>query len=157
MPEETPQNRAIRLAEAKAQKIAETETDAVIIGSDQVAVLNGKMLGKPGNHEAAIRQLQSMSGECVRFITALCVLNTSKGTKHQDYVICDVFFRQLTDSLIDRYLKAEKPYQCAGSFKSESLGISLVTGMDCPDPTALIGLPLIKLTEILNNQSYKIP
>ena len=153
---EAPEQQVLRLAEAKAAKIAENEPDAIIIGSDQLAVLNGGILGKPGNHENASRQLRAMSGHCVEFLTALCLLNTASGNRQLACVRDQVHFRNLSDQQIERYLNSEQPYQCAGSFKSEALGITLIEKIDGPDPTALIGLPLIKLTEMLANENYNI-
>ena len=157
LPDETPEHQVLRLAEAKAARVAEREPDAIIIGSDQVAVLDGNILGKPGNQDNARAQLRAMSGHCVRFLTGLCLLNTASGHKQLDCVRIDVYFRELSDRQIDRYLEAEQPYQCAGSFKSEALGISLIERFDGPDPTALIGLPLIRLTDMLQNENYNIP
>ena len=157
LPGETPEQLVLRLAEAKAARIAELETGAVIIGSDQVAVLGDRILGKPGNYENARLQLRAMSGQCVRFLTALCLLNSASGNSQLACIRDDVYFRKLSDAEIERYLKSEQPYQCAGSFKSEALGITLIDRIDGQDPTALIGLPLIKLTEMLVNEDYKIP
>ena len=157
LPDEPPEHQVLRLAEAKAARIAAGEPDAIIIGSDQLAVLDGKILGKPGSQENAREQLRSMSGHCVRFLTGLCLFNAASGHKQLDCVRVDVYFRVLSDQQIDRYLEAEQPYQCAGSFKSEALGISLIEKLDGPDPTALIGLPLIRLTAMLQNENYNIP
>lgn len=154
---ETPRQLVLRLAETKAARIAESESDAIIIGSDQLAVLGDNILGKPGKHEDACRQLRAMSGQCVQFLTALCLLNSSNGNRQLACIRDSVYFRELTDQQIDRYLKTEQPYQCAGSFKSEALGITLVEKIDSEDPTALIGLPLISLTKMLQNESYIIP
>lgn len=155
--DEPPEQLVLRLAETKAARIAESEPDAVIIGADQLAVLGGIILGKPGNHENACRQLQAMSGQCVQFLTALCLLNAASGNRQLACVRDDVYFRKLTGQQIERYLHAEQPYQCAGSFKSEALGITLIEKIHGDDPTALIGLPLIRLTEMLLNESYNIP
>lgn len=154
---ESPQQQVLRLAEAKAVKVAESEPAAMIIGSDQLATLNGKILGKPGNHDNAYQQLQEMSGHCVLFYTALCLFNTITGGKQRACIPYKIFFRELSDQQIERYLTSEQPYQCAGSFKSEALGISLVKQMEGADPTALIGLPLIKLTEMLQKENYILP
>ena len=107
--------------------------------------------------ENAREQLRSISGHCVRFLTGLCLFNAASGHKQLDCVRVDVYFRVLSGQQIDRYLEAEQPYQCAGSFKSEALGISLIEKLDGPDPTALIGLPLIRLTAMLQNENYNIP
>lgn len=157
LPDETPEQQVLRLAEAKAVRVAEHEPEAIIIGSDQLAVLDGNILGKPGDRENARRQLRSMSGQCVRFLTGLCLLNAASGHKQLHCIRVDVYFRSLSDQQIDRYLEVEQPYHCAGSFKSEALGISLIEKIDGPDPTALIGLPLTKLTEMLANENYNIP
>ena len=147
----------MRLAEVKAVKVAESESAAIIIGSDQLAVLWGMVLGKPGNHERAFQQLAGMSGHCVSFYTGLCLLNSNTGQKQLSCDLNYVYFRLLSDEQIERYLTIEQPYDCAGSFKSEALGITLIEKIEGPDPTALIGLPLIKLTELLRNENYNIP
>ena len=157
LPEELPEPLAIRLAEAKAEKVASLVSTALIIGSDQVATLKGKILGKPGGYEQANRQLTEMSGSCVSFYTGLCVFNSISGKKQRACILNDVHIRQLSAQEIDRYLISEEPYQCAGSFKSEALGITLIEQIDGPDPTALIGLPLIKLSEMLRNEKYNLP
>lgn len=154
--QETPPDLVMRLAQTKAYRAAEIEPEAVIIGSDQVSVLKGKILGKPGDHDNARRQLRAMSNQHVSFFTGLCVLNAATGNTQLDFIRFEVYFRRLSESQIERYLLTEQPYQCAGSFKSEALGIALVEKMDGPDPTALIGLPLIRLCEMLANEGYKI-
>ncbi|MFQ5660463.1 MAG: Maf family protein [Gammaproteobacteria bacterium] len=156
-PGEAPQQLVLRLAEAKALSAARLEPEALIIGSDQVAVLNGSPLGKPGSYENAVRQLRSMSGHCVHFHTALCLLNAATGTRQCRCVPYDVTFRELSDAEIERYLMAEQPYRCAGSFKSEQLGIALVERMDGEDPTALVGLPLIALRSMLAQEGLVLP
>jgi septum formation protein len=155
--EESPEQAVMRLARTKAASVAKSEPAALVIGSDQVAVLAGRILGKPGNHAAAVRQLSEMSGHCVRFFTGLCLLNTLTSRAQVACVLNDVHFLHLTQQQIERYLNSEQPYQCAGSFKSEALGISLLEKIEGPDPTALIGLPLIKLCEMLRNENYNIP
>jgi len=154
---ESPEQQVLRLAAAKAAKVAYDEPTAIIIGSDQLAELNGEVLGKPGNHENACRQLKSMSGRCVRFFTGVCLLNVKSGHQQLACALNDVYFRQLPTPEIERYLLIEQPYGCAGSFKSEALGITLIEKIHGPDPTALIGLPLIKLAEMLRNEGYKTP
>jgi len=154
---ETPFQQAARLAKAKAGKVADEESDAIIIGSDQLATLNDAVLGKPGNHEHAVQQLTSMSGKMVRFYTALCVLNSTTENMKSDSVIFDVYFRDLCASEIERYLHTEQPYDCVGSFKSEALGISLIEKMEGEDPSALIGLPLIRLRQMLCQEGLTIP
>lgn len=138
-----------RLACAKAAKVAEGYPDSLIIGSDQVAVIDGEVLGKPGSHDKAIRQLQKASGKTVTFLTGLCLINTINGRTTSEVVPFRVVFRKLSDSQIDNYLKAEQPYNCAGSFKSEGLGIALFERLEGEDPNTLIGLPLIRLIRML--------
>jgi len=146
---ESPAELVARLSLQKASEIAKSRPDALIIGSDQVAVLDGQILGKPGNHQRATEQLQAASGKRVSFLTGLCLLDSRDGS-HQDLVVpFDVEFRQLSTEMIEAYLQREQPYNCAGSFKSEGLGIALFERLDGDDPTALIGLPLIRLTWML--------
>ncbi|PIE83324.1 MAG: septum formation inhibitor Maf [Candidatus Contendobacter odensis] len=138
-----------RLAELKARSIAQHEPEALIIGSDQVAVLADTILGKPNTHEHAIKQLQHASGQTVTFYTGLCLLDAANGSCQVAVEPFDVVFRTLTTTQIERYLQREKPYNCAGSFKSEGLGIALFERLEGHDPTGLIGLPLIRLTQML--------
>lgn len=154
---EKPEQLVTRLAEAKARKIAAKTKDAIIIGSDQVAVLEGEIMGKPGSHMRAREQLHRISGKCIEFITGLSVLNTTSGAIQTDYVPYKVYFRILTVDEIENYLRKEQPYNCAGSFKSERLGISLVSKMEGEDQTALVGLPLIRLTEMLREEGVPLP
>ena len=156
-PGEPPKSLVRRLSTAKARKIVESTKGATVIGSDQVAILDSEQLSKPGTHEKAWKQLDSMRGQTVDFHTGLCVLDEPSGELQHDIVSYKITFRDYTDEEIERYLTAEKPYNCAGSFKSEMLGISLVKSMVGPDPSALIGLPLIKLCEMLRSLGYKIP
>ena len=128
-----------------------------MIGSDQMAVVGDEVLGKPGNHQRAAEQLRKLSGKRVTFLTGLCLLNTGNGEAATSLVPFHVHFRELDDARIERYLKAEQPYNCAGSFKSEALGITLFEKMTGDDPTALIGLPLIRLTTMLRNTGLDIP
>jgi septum formation protein len=146
-----------RLSEAKARAGAKQYPDALIIGSDQVAVCAGDVLGKPGNYENARRQLTRLAGHRVSFLTGLCLYDASTGRARLDLVPYHVTFRRLTDQQIDRYLRAEQPYNCAGSFKSEGLGISLFESMQGEDPNALIGLPLIRLVSWLNEAGIAVP
>ncbi len=148
-PGETPLATCQRLAFAKAMAIAQGHPDAVVIGSDQVADFQGQALSKPGSHEAAVAQLQAMRGQAVVFHTALCVLRLSSGFEHHDKASVRTVFRQLSDAHIERYLRLEKPYDCAGSAKSEGLGIVLMESIDSDDPTALVGLPLIRCARAL--------
>lgn len=148
-PGETPQNLAQRLALAKAHAVALRHPDAVVIGSDQVADLGGLALGKPGTHERAVAQLTQMSGQTVVFQTAIAVV--CHATKHEqsDLASVSVQFRQLSPTDIETYLRREQPYDCAGSAKSEGLGIALLERIDNDDPTALVGLPLIRTCRLL--------
>lgn len=156
LPGEMPEALARRLAEAKARRVGLDYPDALVIGSDQVAVLNGRVVGKPGGHEAAVAQLSAASGQTMQFYTALCLLNVTGNRLQIDVVPCSVTFRPLTGPQIESYLRREQPYDCAGAFKSEALGIALMEGLEGPDPTALIGLPLIRLTRMLENEGIQI-
>jgi len=149
LPGEMPAALAQRLALAKAQAVARRFPDAVVIGSDQVADLHGQCLGKPGTHERAVIQLQQMSGQEVVFQTALAVVCLDSGFCEQALAQVKVRFRMLGASEIENYLQAEKPYDCAGSAKSEGLGIALLERIDNDDPTALVGLPLIRTAALL--------
>ncbi|KXJ49817.1 MAG: MAF protein [Neptuniibacter pectenicola] len=153
---ETPVQLVTRLAVAKAQKIAETESDSLIIGSDQVAVLGDEILGKPHTHENAVKQLQRLSGHRVTFLTGLALINSKSGNIQREAVPFDVVFRTLTDEMIENYLRAEEPYNCAGSFKSEALGIVLFDKLEGDDPNTLIGLPLIRLVRMLENEGVNV-
>lgn len=156
-PGETPQALALRLAQAKAQAVAHTRPQAVVIGSDQVADLNGQPLGKPGTHERAVAQLQAMRAQVVTFHTAVSVVCRAKGYQAVRNVPVRVGFRDLSDAEIERYLRAEQPYDCAGSAKSEGLGISLLRFIDSQDNTALVGLPLIATCEMLREAGIAVP
>jgi len=149
LPGESPQALAERLAMAKARAVAQLHPHAVVIGSDQVADLDGEPLGKPGNHERAVLQLQRMQGHTVVFQTAVAVVCQETGFAGQALSQVMVRFRPLTDQAIDTYLHAEQPYDCAGSAKSEGLGIALLESIDNQDPTALVGLPLIHTCRLL--------
>ncbi len=154
---EPPEAMATRLATAKALAVAKDHPDALIIGCDQVAVSDGKVLGKPGNHENAARQLRELSGRDAIFYTALCVHDARSGRTATRGVPYRVKFRILDDDTIGRYLEREQPYDCAGSAKSEGLGIALIERMDGEDPNALIGLPLIALVDLLGEHGVQIP
>lgn len=145
-----------RLAQEKARLIAETYPRALIIGSDQVAVADGNVLGKPGNHQTAIQQLMMASGKSVTFYTGLALYNAENQTMQHIVEPFTVHFRELTEKQIEYYLNQEKPYQCAGSFKSEGFGICLFSRLEGDDPNSLIGLPLIKLIELLSNEGVDI-
>jgi septum formation protein len=156
LPSESPQDTALRLAQVKARKIAETRPQALVIGCDQVATLDGIQLGKPGNHENATQQLRMMQGRTVIFHSALCLYNAQTLSMQAEVVPYEVAFRNLSDEQIERYLRTEKPYNCAGSAKSEGLGIALISSMQGTDPNALIGLPLIKLISMLQNEKVDV-
>lgn len=146
---EAPRDLALRLALAKARAVAARHPDAVVIGSDQVADLAGQPLGKPGTHERAVQQLRQMRGQTVVFQTALAVVCLATGFQEVDLAQVSVTFRDLSDAEIENYLRIEKPYDCAGSAKSEGLGIALLASIDNDDPTALVGLPLIRTARML--------
>ncbi len=148
-PDEPPAAMVTRLAEAKARAVADRFPDALIIGSDQCAVLGEEILGKPGTHEAAARQLLASSGQRVVFHTGLCLLDSNTGETQIDDILYTVHFRQLTEGQIEGYLQKEQPYNCAGSFKAEGLGAALFQRMEGDDPSSLIGLPLIRLAAML--------
>jgi septum formation protein len=146
---ETPRDLALRLALAKARAVATQHPTAAVIGSDQVADLQGEPLGKPGDHERAVAQLRRMSGRVVVFQTAVAVVCTQTGFEQVDLAPVKVTFRDLDNEEIESYLRAEKPYDCAGSARSEGLGIALLQAIESDDPTALVGLPLIRTCRML--------
>ena len=156
LPGEPPAALAQRLALAKAQAVAAKFPSSVVIGSDQVADLNGLPLGKPGNHERATAQLRQMRGQTVIFQTALAVVCLESGFLQQDIAAVRVVFRDLSDAEIEHYLRAEQPYDCAGSAKSEGLGIALLERIDNDDPTALIGLPLIRTARMIRAAGVRL-
>ena len=149
LPGEAPANLARRLALAKARAVARQHPECIVIGSDQVADLNGQALGKPGTHERAVAQLQAMRGQSVVFQTAVAVICQASGFMQEDLAPVRVQFRNVSDMEIENYLRLETPYDCAGSAKSEGLGISLLDAIDNDDPTALVGLPLIRTCRML--------
>ena len=153
---EKPQETALRLAQEKAKKIGNEYPHALVIGCDQVATLDGEQLGKPLNHNNATAQLQKMRGREVLFYSALCLYNAATGNMQAEVVPYLVKFRQLSDEQIESYLTKEQPYHCAGSAKSEGLGIALIERMLGEDPNALIGLPLIKLITMLHNEGINV-
>ena len=153
---ETPRELALRLALAKAQAVAAKHPKAVVIGSDQVADLQGEPLGKPGTHERAVAQLRRMRGQTVVFQTALSVVCLESGFEQSDLAAVSVVFRNLSDDEIEAYLRAEQPYDCAGSAKSEGLGIAILERIDSDDPTALEGLPLIRTARMLRAAGIKL-
>ncbi len=146
-----------RLAMEKAQALANDFPDHLIIGSDQVAVLNGQILGKPHTFERALEQLSAASGSSVTFLTGLALLNSATGQCQVDHVPFTVHMRDLDEAAITRYLHAEQPYDCAGSFKAEGLGVSLFQSTEGSDATSLIGLPLIRLVDMLIKEGVQIP
>jgi septum formation protein len=156
LPAEPPRALALRLAEAKARAVAQRHPQAVVIGSDQVADLAGEPLGKPGNHANAVAQLQRMSGREVVFQTAVSVVCQETGFAQHDLAPVRVRFRSLQRDEIEAYLRAEQPYDCAGSAKCETLGIALVDAIESDDPTALVGLPLIRTCRILRAAGLRI-
>ena len=153
---ESPKDLALRLALAKARAVALKNPEAIVIGSDQVADLEGAPLGKPGNHHNATLQLQRMRGKTVIFQTALSVVCIATGYQRTDLAEVKVKFRNLSDVEIESYLRAEEPYDCAGSAKSEGLGIVLLDAIENDDPTALIGLPLIRTCQMLREAGVKL-
>lgn len=157
LPGELPRDTAVRLARLKAEAGGREFTNAWIIGSDQVADLDGRPIGKPGKLENARRQLRELSGHTVLFHTALCVWNPRIERRHERLVTTDVTFRRLTESEIDRYLEQEGAFDVAGSAKSEGLGISLLSRLGGDDPTALVGLPLIALSAMLRAEGFDVP
>lgn len=156
LPAETPPDLARRLALAKAQAVAEIHPEAVVIGSDQVADLNGQALGKPGTHARAVAQLQAMRGKMVVFQTALSVVCLATGFSQTELAQVNVTFREFSDAQIEAYLLAEKPYDCAGSAKSEGLGIALLSRIDNDDPTALVGLPLVRTCKLIEAAGIRV-
>ena len=156
LPAENAKQTSWRLSRIKAQAVAAHYPDALIIGSDQVALLGDKQLGKPLTHENAVQQLRSMRGQTVTFYTALTLLNTRTIDIQTEVAINRVSYRNLTDTQIESYLLKEQPYHCAGSAKSEGLGIALINSMEGDDPNALVGLPLILLVNMLLKQGVAI-
>lgn len=156
LPHETPVALAQRLALTKAQAVAQRFPQAIVIGSDQVADLNGEPLGKPGNHANAVAQLQRMRGQSVVFQTAVSVVCLATGFAQTELAQVKVQFRHVSDAAIEAYLQAEQPYDCAGSAKSEGLGIALLEHIDNDDPTALVGLPLIRTCSLLEAAGVRV-
>jgi septum formation protein len=156
LPGEAPAETALRLATRKAQSLGTQFAQALIVGSDQVASCAGERLGKPGDHANAVRQLRSLSGKTAQFDTAVSLFDARSGALQSRVVPCRVVFRTLDEPLIEAYLRREQPYDCAGSAKSEGLGIALIARIDTEDPTSLIGLPLIALTEMLGRAGLPV-
>ncbi len=155
-PGESPDDTAQRLSVLKAQAVAKKFPDALVIGSDQVALLEGRQLGKPGSHEKAVAQLQAMRGKTLEFHTALTLLNARTGRTQTANVPVRLVMRDYNDAQIEAYLRRDQPYNCCGSARSESLGIALIARYETEDPNALVGLPLIKLTEMLANEGLDV-
>lgn len=155
-PNETPQALVERLAVAKARAVVARAPHALVIGSDQVAVYDGVIVGKPHTHANAVRQLQSAAGRTVMLYTGLALVNAASGRVQSEVVPFGVTFRALTDAQIERYLRKEQPYGCAGSVRSEGLGIALLERFEGDDPNALIGLPLIRLVRMLENEGVAV-
>ncbi|MGN6649704.1 Maf-like protein [Trinickia sp.] len=162
LPSETPAATALRLAQAKARAVAARETAApdaapvLVIGSDQVATFDGLQIGKPGTHEKALEQLRMMRNRVVEFHSALCLFDSARDLARTEDVVTRVRFRDLSDAELEAYLRAETPYDVAGSAKSEGLGIALLDSIESDDPTALVGLPLIALTRMLRAAGYPL-
>jgi septum formation protein len=156
LPGEAPLATALRLARAKAEDVAARAGDALVIGSDQVADVAGVALSKPGTHDAALDQLERMQGRTIVFHTALALVDAARGTTQVDSVPTAVRFRRLPRAELDAYLRAEAPYDCAGAAKIEGLGIALVEAVESDDPTALIGLPLIRLVAMLERFGVRV-
>lgn len=157
LPGESPRETTLRLAELKTMTVAARHPECIIIGSDQLASLNGEALGKPGTHDKAVLQLQRLSGQEVIFHTAVCVMDTRTGRRQIAEIPCLVGYRALTEPSIHSYLQQEPAFDCAGAARIETLGISLTRYVRCDDPTALIGLPLITVVEMLNQCGFSIP
>jgi septum formation protein len=156
LPDESPDDTAQRLSVLKARAVAGKYPDALIIGSDQVALLDGRQLGKPGSHDKAVEQLRAMRGKALEFHTALTLLNAKTGSVQTANVPVRLVMRDYSDTQIEAYLRKDQPYNCCGSARSESLGIALIARYETEDPNALVGLPLIKLTEMLANEGLDV-
>lgn len=153
---ETPEQLVERLSIAKAKAVADKVESALVIGSDQVSVIDGEIIGKPHTHENAVKQLKNASGKTVTFYTGLCLYNSATHQYQSEVVPFNVVFRDLTEHQIESYLKKEEPYNCAGSFKSEALGIVLFDKLEGEDPNTLMGLPLIRLVKMLETENFPI-
>ena len=157
LPDETPADLVSRLAGEKARVVSAQHPDALVIGSDQLAVFENRIIGKPGSAQNAVKQLRQFSGQCVRFLTAVAVSCTETGFFSSSTVPTDVCFRVLDNSEITRYVAADNPVDCTGGFKSEAGGSTLLTRMRSDDPTAIIGLPLICLSAMLREGGFRVP
>jgi len=154
---ETPFELVVRLACEKAGAVSNEKPRAIVIGSDQIAIFDGQIIGKPGSHQVAVEQLMSFSGQVVEFLTAVSVQHRAGNFEEQHIDSTRVRFRPLQAEEIERYLETEKPYDCAGAFKAESLGIALFESISSEDPTALIGLPLIRTAAMLRSAGLRLP
>ena len=157
LPAETADQLASRLAQQKATAVAQNHTDAWVIGSDQVACLDLQLIGKPGNREAAIAQLEASSGRQLDFFVGICLMHQGRQRQHVWTETYSVQFRALNKQQIERYVDTDKPFNCAGSFRSESLGVALFSRMWGEDPNTLVGLPLLRLIKKLNEEGFQIP
>jgi len=155
-PGELPADLALRLGAAKARAVAPDNPASLIIGSDQIALLDDEILGKPGSHAKALAQLRKVSGRAVIFLTAVCLYDSEKDRLSRRLVQYSVKFRELEEATIEAYLRRDRPYDCAGSAKAESLGIALIEKMQGDDPNALIGLPLIALVDLLHEHGVRV-
>jgi septum formation protein len=156
LPHENALQTSRRLSLIKAQAVAMSHPDALIIGSDQIALLGDQQIGKPLTHDNAVQQLRSMRGKTITFYTAVTLFNSHTGNTQTEVAVNQVCYRDITDAQIESYLHKEKPYHCAGSIKSEGLGIAVIRSITGDDPNALIGLPLILLVDMLLNQNVEI-
>ncbi len=157
LPEESPNQLVERLSATKAQSIADKFPEHLVIGSDQVASLDGRIFGKPLDHADAVAQLQALSGEMITFLTGLCLMQKSSQRMLQSIVATNVQFKKLNNAQIERYLEADKPYDCAASFRSEGYGSTIVENISSDDPTAIIGLPIILVSTYLDQLGHPLP
>lgn len=156
LPGEDPQALPARLAAAKAAAVAEARGRGLVIGSDQVGLLEGRVVGKPGTHERALAQLLAAAGRTMHFVSAVCVLDAESGRRQQAQVTTTVRFRHFDAATAEAYLRRDRPYECAGAFKSESLGVMLIDTMESEDPTAILGMPLIGVARMLENEGIDV-
>lgn len=156
LPGEAPEALVMRLSEAKAEKVASTLDRGLVIGSDQVGLLGDRIMGKPGGHAAAVEQLLAASGSTLRFLSGVCLLDAGSGRRQADLVETTVRFRPLDRAMVEAYVLLDRPYECAGGFKSESMGVALIDGMSSDDPSAILGLPLIRLVRMLENEGIEV-
>jgi len=155
-PHENPVEHVLRLAVSKAKKVADSHQNALVIGADSVAILNNEIVSKPDSYEDAIRQLRHASGNCIYFHTGLALVNSITGNIQSTVETIKVHFKTLSDHIIKSYLEKDQPFDCAGSIKAEGLGIALIEKFECEDPNSLIGLPLIKLINMLEAQGFSV-